>query len=181
MPMLEGQVDAVIGVDLDRALGAGLLGHAKAKLLAPMPRIGEVNLAQIVAEVGPVLERVDTIEQAIAECGAAPVTRPPARPGRWGSAGPPTGEHEPRCTPSPTPPAMAHLGCQAGCRARRRGKHHPHAIWILARAWLGVRWACWHTDTPPTPRPATAPNNASPPEPDSGNSNATSSVNCFRC
>ena len=36
--------------DLDRALGAGLLGHAKAKLLAPMPCIGEVNLAQIIAE-----------------------------------------------------------------------------------------------------------------------------------
>ena len=32
--------------DLDRALGAGLVGHAKAKLLAPMPLIGEVNLAQ---------------------------------------------------------------------------------------------------------------------------------------
>ncbi len=61
--------------DLDRALGAALLGHAKAKLLAPMPRIGEVNLAQLLAEVGPILERVDTAEQAIAECGAAPVTR----------------------------------------------------------------------------------------------------------
>jgi hypothetical protein len=31
--------------------------------------------------------------------------------------------------------------------ARRRGKHHPHAIRILARAWLRVMWACWHTDT----------------------------------
>jgi hypothetical protein len=30
--------------------------------------------------------------------------------------------------------------------ARRRGKHHPHAIRILARAWLRVMWACWHTD-----------------------------------
>jgi transposase len=32
--------------------------------------------------------------------------------------------------------------------ARRRGKHHPHAIRILARAWLRVMWACWHTDMP---------------------------------
>jgi Transposase len=31
--------------------------------------------------------------------------------------------------------------------ARRRGKHHPHAIRILARAWLRVMWACWHTNT----------------------------------
>ena len=27
------------------------------------------------------------------------------------------------------------------------GKHHPHAIRILARAWLRVMWACWDTDT----------------------------------
>jgi Transposase IS116/IS110/IS902 family len=39
-----------------------------------MPRIGEVNLAQIVAEAGPILDRVDSVEQAIAECAAAPVT-----------------------------------------------------------------------------------------------------------
>jgi hypothetical protein len=31
--------------------------------------------------------------------------------------------------------------------ARRRGKHHPHAVRILARAWLRVIWACWHNDT----------------------------------
>ena len=61
--------------ELDRALGAGLLGHAKARLLAPLPRIGEVNLAQVVAEVGPILDRAGDVEQASAECGAAPVTR----------------------------------------------------------------------------------------------------------
>jgi hypothetical protein len=61
--------------ELDRALGAGLLGHAKARLLAPMPRIGEINLAQVVAEAGPILDRAGDVEQASAECGAAPVTR----------------------------------------------------------------------------------------------------------
>ena len=30
--------------------------------------------------------------------------------------------------------------------ARRRGIPHPHAIRILARAWLRVIWACWQTD-----------------------------------
>jgi transposase len=111
--------------DLDRALGAGLLGHAKAKLLAPMPGIGEVNLAQLVAEVGPILERVDNAEQAIAECGAAPVTRASGKTRTVGF------------------PWAARLYADA----RRRGKHHPHAIRILARAWLRVMWACWHTDT----------------------------------
>jgi transposase len=110
--------------DLDRALAAGLVGHATAKLLAPMPRIGEVNLVQIVAEVGPILERVDTAEQAIAECGAAPVTRASGKTKTW-----------------------VPLGRQAVCRCPRARQAPPHAIRILARAWLRVIWACWHTDT----------------------------------
>jgi transposase len=32
--------------------------------------------------------------------------------------------------------------------ARARGKRHPHATRIVARAWLRVIWACWHTNTP---------------------------------
>jgi hypothetical protein len=51
--------------------------------------------------------------------------------------------------------------------ARARGKRHPQAVRILGRAWLRVIWACWHTNTPTIP-PNTAPNNASPPELDSG-------------
>jgi transposase len=37
-------------------------------------------------------------------------------------------------------------------RARERGKRHPHAVRILARAWLRVIWRCWtdHTTYDPT-------------------------------
>jgi transposase len=108
----------------DGAANRRLVGHAKAKLPAPMPRIGVVNLAQIVAEVGPILERVDTAEQAIAECGAAPVTRASGKTKTW-----------------------VPLGRQAVCRCPRARQAPPHAIRILARAWLRVIWACWHTDT----------------------------------
>jgi transposase len=134
--------------DLDRALGAGLLGHAKAKLLAPMPRIGEVNLAQLVAEVGPILERVDNAEQAIVECGAAPVTRASGKTRtvgfRWAAnRRARTALHAFADNSRHASPWAARLYADA----RRRGKHHPHAIRILARAWLRVMWACWHTDT----------------------------------
>ncbi len=40
-----------------------------------MPRIGEVNLAQIVAEVGPILARAVDVEHACAEVSASPVTK----------------------------------------------------------------------------------------------------------
>ena len=124
------------------------INTAKAKLLAPMPRIGEVNLAQIVAEVGPVLERVDTVEQAIAECGAAPVTRASGKTRtvgfRWAA------NRRARTAPHAFADNSRHASPWAArldADARRRGKHHPHAIRILARAWLRVIWACWHTDT----------------------------------
>jgi transposase len=134
--------------DLDRALGAGLLGHPKAALLTPMPRIGEVNLAQIVAEVGPILDRATTLEQAIAECGAAPVTRASGTTKtvrfRWAA------NHQARAALHTFADNSRHASPWAArlyADARRRGKHHPHAIRILARAWLRVMWACWHTNT----------------------------------
>jgi transposase len=135
--------------DLDRALGAGLLGHAKAAALAPLPRIGEVNLAQIVAEVGPALERAHSVEQLAAEVGAAPVTRA-------------SGEHRSVCfryaCNSKARKALATFADNSRHaspwaqdiyqRARARGCRHPHAIRILMRAWLRVIWACWHSGEP---------------------------------
>jgi transposase len=33
-------------------------------------------------------------------------------------------------------------------RARQRGCAHPHAIGILARAWLRILWRCWQDRRP---------------------------------
>lgn len=35
--------------------------------------------------------------------------------------------------------------------ARARGCHHPHAIRILARAWVRVLWRCWQDGRPYDP------------------------------
>ena len=134
--------------DLDRAIGAALLGHTKAKLLAPMPHIGEINLGQIVAEVGPILDRASSAEHAIAECGAAPVTRASGKTRtvgfRWAAnRHARTALHAFADNSRHGSPWAARLYADA----RRRGKRHPHAIRILARAWLRVMWACWHTNT----------------------------------
>ncbi len=158
--------------DLDRAIGAALLSHTKARLLAPMPYIGEINLGQIVAEVGPILDRASSAEHAIAECGAAPVTRASGKTRtvsfRWAAnRHARTALHAFADNSRHGSPWAAKLYADA----RRRGKRHPHAIRILARAWLRVMWACWHTDTAYDPANI-APNSASPPELDSGNSSA---------
>ena len=133
--------------DLDRAMGAALLEHAKAQLLAPMPRIGEVNLAQIVAEVGPILARAVDVEHACAEVGAVPVTKESGKGRavnfRW------TVNSRARRSLATFADNSRHASpwaAQLYADARRRGKRHPHAIRILMRAWMRVIWACWHTD-----------------------------------
>jgi transposase len=36
-------------------------------------------------------------------------------------------------------------------RARARGKTHPHAVRILARAWVDIIWRCWQDHLPYDP------------------------------
>jgi len=134
--------------DLDRAIGAALLGHAKASLLAPMPRIGEINLAQVVAEVGPILDRAVDVEHACAEAGAAPVTKASGKSSavnfRWAVN---TGARQALAIFADNSRHSSPWAAQLYADARARGKRHPHAIRILMRAWLRVMWACWHTNT----------------------------------
>lgn len=133
---------------LDAVIGAALLMHPKAELLAPLPRIGEINLAQIIAEVGPLLDRCDNADQAAAGCGVAPVTRQSGK------------TRNVQFRFSSNAKARVALTCFADnsrhsspwashlyTTARKRGARHPHAVRIVARAWLRVIWACWHADT----------------------------------
>jgi transposase len=134
--------------DLDRAMGAALLGHSKAALLAPLPRIGEINLAQIVAEVGPILERAVDVEHACAEVGASPVTKASGKGRavnfRWAVN---TRARQALTTWADNSRHASPWAAKLYADARRRGKRHPHAIRILMRAWMRVLWACWHNGT----------------------------------
>ena len=164
------------------ALGAGLLGHAKAKLLAPLPRIGEISLAQVVAEVGPILDRASTVEHATAECGAAPVTKASGKSKavtfRWAR---PTPRPATPLPPSPATPGTAH-------RRPRSTALTPAAaastIPTPSASSLGPgsgSSGLAGTPTRPTTPPGTAQNGGSPPELDSGNSSATSPERSSPC
>src|SRR5918998_476563 len=88
--------------------------HPRARLLQQLPGIGQINLAQILAEIGPILDRVEDAEQAAAECGATPVPAANATPtptASWPAPGSassgPAGTPTPPTTPSNTPPNNA--------------------------------------------------------------------------
>jgi transposase len=135
--------------DLDRAIAAELPEHPQAPLLAPLPRIGELNLAQVLAEVGPILDRADSVAQACAEAGAAPVTKASGKGSgvcfRWAAD---TRARQALSIFADNSRHASLWAAQLYRQARQRGKRHPHAIRILMRAWLRVLWACWHTGLP---------------------------------
>lgn len=133
---------------LERSIEAALTNHPKAALLEDLPRAATVSLAQLIAEVGPLLDRCESPEQVAAICGAAPVTR---ASGKSRTVGFRYAANKPaRVAITGFADNSRHSSAWAAKRyadARARRARHPHAVRIVARGWLRVIWACWHTDT----------------------------------
>lgn len=147
------QVQLVQGVratirELDKAIAAAIGTHPYAALFATMPRIGKVGLGQVIGEIGPILERAQTCEQLIAEAGVVPVTRASGKSRsvtfRFAT------NRRARLALTVFADNSRH-GSDWAAKiyndARARRKRHPHAVRILARAWLRVMWACWRDGT----------------------------------
>ena len=119
------------------------------RVVMSFPRAGKVNAAQIVAELGDDPERFQTEEQLAAEAGVAPVTHASGKSRgvvfRYAC--------NKRLRSAVTTwagnsrfesPWAKHIYA----KARARGCDHPHAVRILARAWVRVLWRCWREGTP---------------------------------
>jgi transposase len=133
---------------IEQELDTVLSTHPKADLLKTLPRVAKISLAQLIAEIGPLLDRCDNPEQVAAMCGAAPVTR---ASGKTHTVGFRYAANKPaRVAITGFADNSRHSSAWAGDayrRARARGARHPHAIRIVARGWIRVIWACWHTNT----------------------------------
>jgi len=138
--------------DIEQVIDAKVDAHPRAQLLAALPGVGRINLAQLLAEVGPILDRVDTAEQAAAECGAAPVTKASGKTSgvyfRWAAN---TRARKAMTSFAHNARMQSPWAARLYAEARARGKRNPHATRIVARAWLRVIWACWHNGTPYDP------------------------------
>ena len=144
---LQAAITAIEHLIADR-----VAAHPRTRLLRSLPGVGTINLAQLLAEVGPILDRTTSAKQAATECGAAPVTRSSGKTTgvyfRWAAS----------TRARKTITAYAHnarmqspWAARLYADARARGKRNPHATRIVARAWIRVIWACWHTGTPYNP------------------------------
>ena len=130
---------------------------ADGAVLMSLPRIGKVNAAQILAELTDVRERFPSEEQLAAEAGVAPVTYESGKSRyvafRWAC------NHRLRSAITTWADNSRHSSAWAADvygRARARGCDHPHAIRILARAWVRVLWRIWTSRIPYNPQKHTA-------------------------
>jgi transposase len=141
---LGGQLQA-----LTAATQHAVATHGDGPLVMSFPRAGRVNAAQILAELGDDRARFVSEAHLAAEAGIVPVTYASGRQRgvgfRWAC-----NKRLRRgltCFADNSRHASPWAADVYG-RARIRGCDHPHAIRILARAWLRVLWQCWQTRTP---------------------------------
>jgi transposase len=125
---------------------------ADGQIVMSFPRAGRICAAQILAELGSVRERFPSEAQLAAEAGVCPVTYASGKHRsvvfRFAC------NHRLRRAIACLADNSRHGNPWAANvyhRARSRGCDHPHAIRILARAWVRVLWRAWFTRTPYQP------------------------------
>ena len=128
--------------------------------LMSFPRIGRINAAQLLAELGSVRARFPCEAALACEAGVSPITRQSGKSRavvfRWAC------NKRLRVALTTFADNSRHASPWAATvysRARARGIDHPHATRILARAWVRVVWRTWTDHQPyvPTKHRAAAP------------------------
>lgn len=122
------------------------------QILMSFPRAGRICAAQILAELGDVRERYPSDDRLAAEAGVVPLTYESGKTRcvgfRWAC------NHRLRRALTTLADNSRHANLWARgiyTAARQRGCDHPHAVRILARAWLRVIWRAWFDRTPYDP------------------------------
>jgi len=137
---------------LDRSVAAHLGEHPDGKIFTSLPRSGQVNAAQVLAERGDCRQAYDGPDSVAALAGCTPVTSQSGKHRgvqfRWAC------NKRFRVAMTTFADNSRHASPWAAktySDARARGKDHPHAIRILARAWIRVIWPCWLQGIPYDP------------------------------
>jgi len=127
----------------------GAIEHAVAQLPAgrvvmSFPRAGKVNAAQIVAELGEDPARFGSEDSLAAQAGVAPVTIASGKKRAVGFRFAANRRLRAAITTWADNSRHGNVWASGVYRdARQRGCDHPHAIRVLARAWVRVLWRCW--------------------------------------
>src|SRR5713101_6107987 len=142
---------------LETGIGAQLAAHPDGHIFTSLPRAGTLRAARLLAEIGDCRSRYPGPQSLAALAGVVPVTRESgthtSHAFRWAVNRPLRDAVCDFADGSRHASPWAESVYQA---ARARGKDHPHATRILARAWILVIWRCWQEGTAYDPAKHTA-------------------------
>jgi transposase len=126
--------------------------HPDAPIFTSLPRSGRVRAARLLAEIGDARGRFPTADSLACLAGVAPSTRQSGKACvvsfRWGAD---KQLRDALCDFAGDSRRANPWAADLYQRARARGHDHPHAVRILARAWVDIIWTCWTTSTPYDP------------------------------
>jgi transposase len=125
-----------------------LTNHPDRQIFTSLPKSGTIRAARLLAEIGDARGRFPTPASLSCLAGVAPSTRESGKARivafRWAV------NKQLRDAVCDFAGDSRHANPWAADlyhRARTRGHDHPHAVRILARAWLDIIWKCWTTNT----------------------------------
>jgi transposase len=138
--------------DLDRSVAAHLGEHPDAQIFTSLPRSGQINAAQVLAEWGDSRQAYDGPDAVAALAGMCPVTKTSGKHRavhfRWAcnkrfrKAITCFADNSRHASP---------WAAKVYADAIARGHDHPHAVRVLARAWIRVIYRCWLDRVPYDP------------------------------
>jgi transposase len=133
---------------LEAEIGAQLAAHPDAHIFTSLPRAGTLRAARLLAEIGDCRSRFPDPGSLAGLAGVVPVTRQSgthiSHSFRWAVS------RQLRDAVCDFANDSRHASPWAAAiydAARARGKDHPHAVRITARAWICVIWRCWQAGT----------------------------------
>ncbi len=137
---------------LDRSVAAHLGEHPDGAIFTSLPRSGQINAAQVLAEWGDCREAYAAPDSVAALAGVTPVTKESGKHRsvsfRWAC------NKRFRAAVTTFADNSRHASPWAAKiydDARAAGKDHPHATRVLARAWIRVIYRCWIDGVPYDP------------------------------
>jgi transposase len=135
-----------------RSVAAHLGEHPDSAIFTSLPRSGQVNAAQVLAEWGDARQACEHPDSVAALAGVTPVTSQSGKHRgvhfRWAC------NKRFRVAITTFADNSRHASPWAAKiynNARASGKDHPHATRVLARAWIRVIWRCWLDGVPYDP------------------------------
>jgi transposase len=133
---------------LAQQIAEALTVHPDRDIFTTLPKAGTVRAARLLAEIGDARGRFPTPASLACLAGVAPSTRESGKARivafRWAV------DKQLRDAVCDFAGDSRHKNLWAADlynRARARGHDHPHAVRILARAWIDIIWKCWTTNT----------------------------------